>query len=162
MPRRRILTIPNVISVGRLACAPVFCWLLFDGHRIAAFALLGGLGATDWVDGWIARRFDQGTELGKVLDPVADRILLVTAAEVETIRAALVALPGQIPQIRAYAVGSDLGIMDGNADFAIVADFDDADALRRYQDHPAHRAVLTEQILPILASRVAVQLEIGP
>ncbi len=80
MSRRRILTIPNLISVGRLACAPLFCWLLVDGDRIAAFALLGGLGATDWVDGWIARRFDQGSELGKVLDPVADRILLVTAA----------------------------------------------------------------------------------
>ncbi len=86
----------------------------------------------------------------------------VTAPEVEGVRAALVALPGQIPEIRAYTVGSDLAIMDGNADFAIVADFDDADALRRYQHHPAHRAVLTEQIFPILASRAAVQLEIGP
>ena len=76
--------------------------------------------------------------------------------------AVLVALPGQIPEIRAYTVGSDLAIMDGNADFAIVADFDDADALRRYQHHPAHRAVLDGQIFPILASRAGVQLEIGP
>ena len=80
MPTRRIVTFPNAISVGRLACAPVFCWLLFDGHRVAAFVLLGALGATDWVDGWIARHFDQASDLGKVLDPVADRILLVTAA----------------------------------------------------------------------------------
>jgi cardiolipin synthase (CMP-forming) len=80
VPNRRIVTLPNVISVGRLACAPVFCWLLFDDHRVAAFTLLGVLGATDWVDGWIARRFNQASDLGKVLDPVADRILLVTAA----------------------------------------------------------------------------------
>ena len=46
---------------------------------MAAAVLLGVLGATDWVDGWIARRFDQGSELGKVLDPTADRILLVAA-----------------------------------------------------------------------------------
>ena len=47
---------------------------------IAAAALLAVLGASDWVDGWIARRFDQGSDLGKVLDPVADRILLLVAA----------------------------------------------------------------------------------
>lgn len=80
MSRRNVWTIPNIISVLRLACIPVFCWLLFDAdERIAAFALLGVLGATDWVDGWIARRFDQHSEVGKVLDPTADRLLLLTA-----------------------------------------------------------------------------------
>lgn len=81
-----MLTIPNAISVIRLLCAPVFLWLLFGaGERTAAFVLLAVLGATDWVDGWIARRFDQGSALGKVLDPVADRILLLTAAVALTI-----------------------------------------------------------------------------
>jgi cardiolipin synthase len=80
MTDRRILTVPNVISVARLACAPIFCWLLFDGSRVAAFVLLAVLGATDWVDGWVARRYDQGSELGKILDPTADRLLLLTAA----------------------------------------------------------------------------------
>jgi cardiolipin synthase len=78
---RRVLTVPNVISVIRLLCAPLFLWLLFEAdERAAAFWLLAVLGATDWVDGWIARRFDQGSAVGKVLDPVADRILLLTAA----------------------------------------------------------------------------------
>src|SRR6188508_3073869 len=76
----RIVTIPNVISLVRLACAPVFVWLLVDDHLLAAAALLAVLGASDWVDGWIARHFDQGSDLGKVLDPVADRILLLVAA----------------------------------------------------------------------------------
>jgi cardiolipin synthase (CMP-forming) len=76
----RIVTVPNVISLARLACAPVFVWLLADDHLLAAAALLALLGASDWVDGWIARRFDQGSDLGKVLDPVADRILLLLAA----------------------------------------------------------------------------------
>jgi cardiolipin synthase len=76
----RIVTVPNLISLVRLACAPVFVWLLADDHLIAAALLLALLGASDWVDGWIARRFDQGSDLGKVLDPVADRILLLLAA----------------------------------------------------------------------------------
>ena len=73
----RILTLPNLISTVRLACIPLFVWLLFGrDNRAAAAVLLAVLGATDWVDGYIARRFDQGSTLGKVLDPVADRLLL--------------------------------------------------------------------------------------
>jgi cardiolipin synthase len=74
----RILTIPNAISFGRLLCVPVFLWLLFGrDNRLAAAWLLAFLGATDWVDGFIARRYNQVSTLGKVLDPVADRLLLV-------------------------------------------------------------------------------------
>jgi cardiolipin synthase (CMP-forming) len=77
---QRIVTIPNLISVLRLLCAPLFVWLLVDDQGIEAAALLAVLGASDWVDGWIARHFDQGSNLGKVLDPVADRVLLLVAA----------------------------------------------------------------------------------
>jgi cardiolipin synthase len=76
----RVFTVPNLISVGRLVCVPVFLWLIFAEDRlVAAAVLLAVLGATDWVDGWIARHFDQASELGKVLDPTADRVLLVAA-----------------------------------------------------------------------------------
>jgi cardiolipin synthase len=78
---RRVATIPNAISVARLACIPWFLWLLLEENRpVAAAVLLAVLGASDWVDGWIARRFDQASEVGKVLDPTADRVLLVAAA----------------------------------------------------------------------------------
>lgn len=71
-----ILTIPNLITLVRLACLPIFVWLLFAReHRAAAAWLLGALGATDWIDGFIARRWQQVSELGKILDPVADRLL---------------------------------------------------------------------------------------
>jgi cardiolipin synthase (CMP-forming) len=77
----RVLTWPNLISLVRLACVPVFLYLLWGAERPAAAAwLLAVLGATDWVDGWIARRYDQGSELGKILDPTADRALLVAGA----------------------------------------------------------------------------------
>ncbi|CAM8624924.1 PgsA Phosphatidylglycerophosphate synthase [Acidimicrobiia bacterium] len=75
-PQDRILTIPNLITVVRLALLPVFVWLLLSqNNRAAAAILLGTIGATDWVDGWFARRFDQVSNFGKVLDPVADRML---------------------------------------------------------------------------------------
>jgi cardiolipin synthase len=74
----RVLTLPNAISLVRLACVPVFLWLLFGReNRLGAALLLGGLGATDWVDGYIARHFNQVSNLGKVLDPIADKVLLV-------------------------------------------------------------------------------------
>ena len=77
---RDILTWPNLFTLVRLACIPVFVWLLFGReHRAAAAWLLGGLGATDWVDGWLARRFDQATELGALLDPTVDRLLFLVA-----------------------------------------------------------------------------------
>jgi len=77
--RTRIWTVPNVISLVRLACIPLFLyWMLISKNTLAAAILLGALGATDWIDGWIARRFDQGSEIGKVLDPAADRLLLLS------------------------------------------------------------------------------------
>jgi cardiolipin synthase len=80
--RSRIWTIPNLLSLARLLCVPVFLWMLWkpEPARRGAAALLAVLGATDWIDGWIARRYDQGSELGKILDPTADRVLLVAAA----------------------------------------------------------------------------------
>ena len=75
----RVLTVPNLITTLRLACVPLFVWLLFGAHRqTAAAVLLAVLGATDWVDGFAARRWHQVSTLGKVLDPVADRVLVLT------------------------------------------------------------------------------------
>ncbi|MEX2292144.1 MAG: CDP-alcohol phosphatidyltransferase family protein [Acidimicrobiales bacterium] len=73
----RILTIPNVITVIRLCLLPVFLWLLFArDDRASAAWLLAALGSTDFFDGYIARHFNQVSNLGKILDPVADRLLL--------------------------------------------------------------------------------------
>ncbi len=86
----RILTVPNLVSLARLACVPVFVWILFGrDDRFGAALLLGGLGATDWVDGWMARRFDQVSDLGKVLDPVADRVVLIVGVFAATVDGAI-------------------------------------------------------------------------
>jgi cardiolipin synthase (CMP-forming) len=76
----RILTIPNVMSLIRLLCIPLFLYLLFGrDNRAGAAWLLGGLGATDWIDGYIARHFNQVSDLGKILDPTADRMMFIVA-----------------------------------------------------------------------------------
>ncbi len=76
----RVLTVPNALSVSRVLLVGVYLWLLFGANdRVTATVVLAVAGATDFADGQIARRFDQVTTLGKVLDPVADRILLGAA-----------------------------------------------------------------------------------
>ncbi len=76
----KFLTAPNVFTLARLCCIPLFIWLLFGRDNLAGAAfLLGGLGATDWVDGWLARRYNQVSEFGKIFDPTADRLLFIVA-----------------------------------------------------------------------------------
>jgi mannose-1-phosphate guanylyltransferase/phosphomannomutase len=73
----RVLTVPNAITFVRLLLIPVFVWLLFGrDNEAAAAVLLAVLGATDWVDGFLARRWQQVSTVGKILDPTADRLLL--------------------------------------------------------------------------------------
>ncbi len=85
----RVLTVPNGVTLVRLLCIPVFVWLVFGAHRqTGAAILLGVLGATDWVDGFVARRLGQVSTVGKVLDPVADRLLVGTAVIVVIVHGA--------------------------------------------------------------------------
>jgi hypothetical protein len=77
------------------------------------------------------------------------------------VAAELSVLSKTLPGIRAYHFGADAGLVPaGNADFALTADFDDADAYQVYRNHPAHLEVLENTIKPILERRVAAQLEI--
>ena len=75
-----IFTIPNVISTIRIAAVPFLLWLLLgaDDPAAAGWALVA-IGATDWIDGFLARRLNQVSELGKMLDPIADRLAIVAA-----------------------------------------------------------------------------------
>ena len=72
----RLLTVPNVVTLVRLLCLPVFVWLMFGAEDLfAAAVLLAALGATDWVDGYVARHFHQVSNFGKLFDPTVDRLL---------------------------------------------------------------------------------------
>jgi len=70
---RQNLTIPNALSLLRLAMLPTFVSLFADGRVVAGSWFFGLLASTDWIDGYIARRFNQVSELCKILDPIADR-----------------------------------------------------------------------------------------
>jgi cardiolipin synthase len=75
-----VLTVPNLFTLVRLLCLPLFLWLLLGrDNRAAAALLLGGLGATDWVDGYLARRLGQVSEFGKKFDPTVDRLVFIVA-----------------------------------------------------------------------------------
>ena len=73
-----IVTLPNLITMVRLLVLPVFVvMLLVNEQRAGAALLLGLLGMTDWVDGWVARTFNQTSQFGMVFDPFVDRALFV-------------------------------------------------------------------------------------
>ena len=76
--RKSLVTLPNLITLMRLACLPIFLWLLFGrDSRLAAGVMIGCLGATDWIDGWVARRFNQTSPFGALFDPTVDRVLFI-------------------------------------------------------------------------------------
>ncbi|MEU5990005.1 Dabb family protein [Spirillospora sp. NPDC047418] len=83
-----------------------------------------------------------------------------TDAQKRSAEAAFRALPAEIGHIRALACGPDLALSDGAHDFAAVLDFDDADAWRAYQEHPAHQRLVADLIKPILAERAAIQFDV--
>ena len=74
----RIVTLPNALSFIRLLGVPLFLWLLLGRqYDLWAVAALVFLGATDWVDGYLARKYYQRSKLGQVLDPLADRLYIL-------------------------------------------------------------------------------------
>jgi cardiolipin synthase (CMP-forming) len=77
----RVWTVANAVTFARLAGLPLFVWLMVGPAAYGmAFLTLAVIGATDWVDGYVARRFDQVTRLGRLMDPLIDRALIATAA----------------------------------------------------------------------------------
>lgn len=86
---RRVLTVPNVISFLRIALIPAFVLLIIDEDTtFSGLLLFGFVASTDWIDGWVARATGQVTELGKVLDPVADRLAIAAGLIALVVRGA--------------------------------------------------------------------------
>ncbi len=76
-----VFTVPNLLTVLRFMGVPLFIWLVLAqkeyGFAVLVLAVMAG---TDWVDGYVARRFDQASKLGRVMDPLADRLALIAVA----------------------------------------------------------------------------------
>jgi len=80
--RAHPLSVPNLLTYGRIAAVPVVAWLLHtEGlwDRWIALALFIGAAVTDFFDGWLARRWRQQSQLGRMLDPIADKLLVAVA-----------------------------------------------------------------------------------
>lgn len=75
----RVLTVPNIISFARLLLVPVFAACIVTERDLAALAILAVAGISDWADGVLARRLNQTSALGRLLDPAADRLYIAAA-----------------------------------------------------------------------------------
>lgn len=73
----RVLTIPNILTCSRFLLVPLFIYLFMQEHYLAAVSTLILAGITDFLDGFIARRFHQRTRLGSLLDPIADKFMMI-------------------------------------------------------------------------------------
>jgi cardiolipin synthase (CMP-forming) len=106
-PSSAIVTAPNAISLARLLLMPVCAWLLATQHYATGLVLTAVVGASDWVDGWLARRIRQVSRVGQLLDPFADRLLIASVAVALLVRGVL-----PWPAV-ALLVGRDLILLAG-------------------------------------------------
>lgn len=83
-----------------------------------------------------------------------------SARQIAAVCQELEQMKSEIPEIRSLIFGPDLHLAEGNVDFAVIEDFDDAEAFGRYTAHPAHNRMVSDFLRPILASRQAIQLEV--
>ena len=123
----RIVTVPNLLTVFRMVLIPVFVSLLFYQRFILALAIFILAGVTDGLDGLLARRFNQKSQLGTILDPIADKLMLVTSFVVLSMRAVFPQpLPSHLPipfWVTIAVISRDVFILVGAAAINIVTGF---------------------------------------
>ncbi|MDQ6787581.1 MAG: CDP-alcohol phosphatidyltransferase family protein [Acidobacteriota bacterium] len=121
----KIVTIPNLLTFLRMALIPLFASLLVYGHSGWALFVFMIAGVSDGIDGFVARRFNQQSELGTILDPIADKLLMTTAFVILT-------LPNIFPPTRhlpvpfwvtAAVIGRDVLIIAVAAAIFVITDF---------------------------------------
>lgn len=150
----RIITLPNLLTMFRMALIPVFVSLLFYQKFMWALAVFVAAGVTDGLDGLLARRFNQKSQLGTILDPIADKLLLVTSFIV-------LSLPSISPQqpppshlpvpfwVTAAVISRDIFIVVGAAAINIVTGF------RGFRPSQLGKVNTAVQILAIVAILIA-------
>jgi cardiolipin synthase len=123
----RIVTLPNVLTVFRMVLIPIFVSLLFYQRFVWALVVFVLAGVTDGLDGLLARRFDQQSQLGTILDPIADKLMLVTAFIVLSMRGVFHSpLPKHLPVpfwVTVAVISRDVFIIVGAAAINIMTGF---------------------------------------
>jgi cardiolipin synthase (CMP-forming) len=123
----RIITLPNLLTVFRMVLVPIFVTLLFYQRFVLALVVFIVAGVTDGLDGLLARRFDQRSQLGTVLDPIADKLMLVTAFIVLSMRSVFPhPVPSHLPipfWVTVAVISRDVFIVVGAAAINIMTGF---------------------------------------
>src|SRR5215470_512286 len=123
----RIITVPNLLTVFRMVLIPVFVSLLFYRRFVLALAVFIVAGVTDGLDGLLARRFDQRSQLGTILDPIADKLMMVTSFVVLSMRSVFPQpVPSHLPipfWVTIAVISRDVFILVGAAAINIVTGF---------------------------------------
>jgi cardiolipin synthase len=149
----RIVTVPNLLTMFRMALIPVFVSLLFSRKFFWALGVFILAGLTDGLDGLLARRLNQGSQLGTILDPIADKLLLVTSFIVLSVPAiAPQPLPRHFPipfWVTVVVISRDIFIVVGAAAINIVTGFS------RFRPSWLGKINTTVQILAIAAILIA-------
>ena len=155
----RIVTVPNLLTVFRMVLIPVFVSLLFYQRFILALAIFVLAGVTDGLDGLLARRFNQKSQLGTILDPIADKLMLVTAFVVLSMRSVFPQpLPTHLPVpfwVTVAVISRDVFILVGAAAINIVTGF------RGFRPSMLGKINTTVQIFAITAIIFAASVPYG-
>ena len=123
----RIVTVPNMLTVFRMVLIPVFVSFVFYQRFVWALAVFVIAGVTDGLDGLLARRFDQRSQLGTILDPIADKLMLVTAFVVLSLKSVFPQpVPSHLPipfWVTVAVISRDVFIIVGAAAINIMTGF---------------------------------------
>jgi cardiolipin synthase len=123
----RIITLPNLLTIFRMVLIPFFVSMVFYQKFVWALATFAVAGVTDGLDGLLARRFDQQSELGRILDPIADKLMLVASFIVLSMRSVFPnPLPKHLPipfWVTITVISRDVFILVGAAAINVMMGF---------------------------------------
>ena len=155
----RIITLPNVLTIFRMALIPVFVSLLFYQKFVLALGIFVVAGVTDGLDGLLARKFQQQSPLGRILDPIADKMMLVTSFIVLSMRGVYpIPIPKHLPipfWVTITVISRDVFILVGAAAINMVTGF------RAFQPSLPGKISTVIQIVAVAIVMLAAQTRVG-
>lgn len=155
----RIITLPNLLTIFRMALIPVFVSLLFYQKFLLALGVFLVAGITDGLDGLLARRFHQQSPLGRILDPIADKMMLVTSFVVLSMRGVFpTPLPKHLPipfWVTITVISRDVFILVGAAAINMVSGF------RAFRPSFLGKLSTVVQIVAVATVILAAEIRVG-
>lgn len=155
----RIITLPNLLTIFRMVLIPVFVSMLFYQKFVWALVIFVAAGVTDGLDGLLARRFGQATHLGRILDPIADKLMLVTSFVVLSMRSVFPnPLPRHLPipfWVMITVISRDVFILIGAAAINMVTGF------RDFRPSFPGKVSTVVQIVAVAAVMLAARIPFG-